>query len=128
LREREPETYGTFLSESNLAVEHLCAGLQSANRGRALAALERNRKALVALGEAAGVAIETPALLALHLLAHACGGGGKPSGAGGGDCGIAMIFGNDKLIELQSAWREAGLEPLALAVADAGITVTRLEW
>lgn len=128
LRDREPAAYGEFLAESQLAVDHLVAGLQSANRGRALAALERNRKALVTLGEHAGVAIETPRLAALHRWAEVCGGGGKPSGAGGGDCGVAMIFGDDKLSDLQAAWRQAGLEPLPLGISDAGVSVTRLEW
>ncbi|MDB5096469.1 MAG: phosphomevalonate kinase [Cyanobacteria bacterium RYN_339] len=128
LRERDPAAYGAFLAESQTAVEHLVAGLTSANRGRALAALERNRRALATLGERAGVVIETPALAALHHWAEVCGGGGKPSGAGGGDCGVALIFGDDKLEGLQAAWRKAGLEPLPLGVSDAGVTVTRLEW
>jgi phosphomevalonate kinase len=128
LRENDPAAYGNFIAESTLAVEHLAAGLQSANRGRALAALERNRLALVTLGERAGVEIETPALQAMHRWAEECGGGGKPSGAGGGDCGVALIFGDDKLEQLQAAWRKAGIEPLSLGIADAGITVTSLEW
>jgi phosphomevalonate kinase len=128
LREQDPGAYGHFLAESQVSVEHLVAGLTSANRGRALAALERNRKALAELGQRAGVAIETPALAALHHWAEVCGGGGKPSGAGGGDCGVALIFGDDKLEGLQHAWRQAGLEPLPLGVSDAGVTVTRLEW
>jgi phosphomevalonate kinase len=128
LREEDPAAYGVFLSESQTAVEHLVAGLTSANRGRALAALERNRQALAQLGQQAGVVIETPALAALHHWAEVCGGGGKPSGAGGGDCGVALIFGDDKLAGLQAAWRNAGLEPLPLGVSDAGVTVTRLEW
>ena len=122
LREADPAAYEAFLASSERAVDHLVGGLQSANRFRALDALARNRQALVALGEAAGVAIETPAL------AGEAGGAGKPSGAGGGECGVALIFGDLEAVRLEAAWRAASLEPLRLAASDAGVAVTRLEW
>lgn len=128
LREADPAAYEAFLATSERAVDHLVAGLQSANRYRALDALERNRQALAALGEAAGVEIETPALARLATLAREAGGAGKPSGAGGGDCGVALIFGDLDAVRLEAAWRGAGLEPLRLAASDAGVAVTRLEW
>jgi phosphomevalonate kinase len=127
LRANFPGAYGHFLEESRLAVRHLVAGLESANPGRALAGLERNRQALQALGETAGVEIETPALKELHCLAERYGGGGKPSGAGGGDCGIALMFDDERLEALQAAWKAAKLEPLPLQVSDAGVQVLHLE-
>ncbi|MEB3196795.1 MAG: phosphomevalonate kinase [Candidatus Sericytochromatia bacterium] len=126
LRERDPSAYEAFLADSQHAVEHLVAGLQSANRFRALDALTRNREALRRLGEAAGVAIETPALARLAELAVSAGGAGKLSGAGGGDCGIALVFGDDECRRLETLWREAGLAPLRLGSSDAGVAVTRL--
>lgn len=128
LREADPAAYEAFLASSERAVDHLVGGLQSANRFRALDALARNRQALATLGEAAGVAIETPALATLARLAQEAGGAGKPSGAGGGDCGVALIFGDLEAVRLEAAWRAAGLEPLRLAASDAGIAVTRLVW
>ena len=74
----------------------------------------------------AGVAIETAELAALHHWAEVCGGGGKPSGAGGGDCGVAIVFGDEKLEGLEAAWRRVGLEPLRLSVSDAGVRVIRI--
>lgn len=126
LRMQAPEAYERFLAESERAVEHFIAGLQSANRGRALDGLTRNRHALAALGVAAGARIETPALATLANLAVESGGAGKLSGAGGGDCGVAIVFGELEAVRLEAAWRSAGLEPLRLATSDAGVTVTRL--
>ena len=84
------------------------------------------REGSPALGEDAGVAIETAELAALHHWAEVCGGGGKPSGAGGGDCGVAIVFGDEKLEGLEAAWRRVGLEPLRLSVSDAGVRVIRI--
>lgn len=127
LRDSHSAIYGHFLAESLGAVDHLVAGLTSANPGRALAAIERNRAALIALGETAGVAIETPPLAALAREAAACGGGGKPSGAGGGDCGVALVFGAERRVALEARWRTIGLEPLSIGVDEAGITSIRWE-
>jgi phosphomevalonate kinase len=126
LKEHEPQAFEAFLAESQRAVEHLVAGLQSANRQRALDALTRNATALRKLGAQAGVAIATPALERLTAAAQEAGGAGKPSGAGGGDCGIALIFGEREAARLAVLWQEAGLVPLRLATQDAGITITRL--
>lgn len=125
LKETKPQAFEAFLSESQRAVEHLVAGLQSANRQRALDALTRNAAALRKLGLEAGIAIETPALERLTATAHEAGGAGKPSGAGGGDCGIALIFGEREAARLTVLWQEAGLVPLRLGTQDAGITITR---
>ncbi|MEB3223462.1 MAG: phosphomevalonate kinase [Candidatus Sericytochromatia bacterium] len=123
---RDPEAYEAFLAESRAAVEHLAAGLQSANRFRALDALRRNGEALRRLGKAAGLPIVTPALLALADAAEEAGGAGKSSGAGGGDCGVALVFGEVEAIRLEAAWLAAGITPLRLGTSDAGVAVTEL--
>jgi phosphomevalonate kinase len=128
VRESNPTAYERFLHDSRISVEHLVAGLQSANPGRILAAIERNRQALLRLSEAAAVRIETPVLQRLHALAVEAGGSGKPSGAGGGDCGIAVIFGEREAAALAEAWRQGGVLPLPLSVSDAGVTVSRIDW
>lgn len=128
LRAEDPAAYEQFLAESVRAVDHLVNGLTSANRGRALDGLERNRKALATLGERAGVPIETEALATLARLAREAGGAGKLSGAGGGDCGVAIVFGDPEAARLTAAWEAAGLTPLPLGTSDAGASVTELVW
>ncbi|HEY3356298.1 MAG TPA: hypothetical protein VGQ83_23805, partial [Polyangia bacterium] len=48
-------------------------------------------RVLEELGEAAGVAIVSPACRALADAAEALGGAAKPSGAGGGDLAVALV-------------------------------------
>lgn len=127
LRDRDPQAYGNFLQESQGAVDQLTDGLAAGDRARTLTALERNRKALANLGAIAGVPIETDALLELHRWAELCGGAGKPSGAGGGDCGVALIFGDNRAESLYAAWEKAGLMPLRLGVAETGVQIMRRE-
>ncbi|HEY9724235.1 MAG TPA: phosphomevalonate kinase [Oscillatoriaceae cyanobacterium] len=127
LRATAPEAYGNFLKTSAEAVEALIAALQHGEASRALAAIAANRVALQRLGEAAAVQIETPGLSELSRWAEVCGGSAKPSGAGGGDCGVALIEGAERAVSLQAAWRKAGIEPLDLAIAETGVTVTRVE-
>lgn len=127
LRTTNPEAYGSFLKASAEAVEKLAAALEGGQSARALEAIAENREALRRVGEAAAVAIETPGLADLVRWAEVCGGAAKPSGAGGGDCGLALIAGAERALSLQAAWRKAGIEPLDLAVSETGATVTRVE-
>jgi phosphomevalonate kinase len=128
LRERDPLAYGDFLADSHRAVDDLVAGLEDDNQHLVLDALSRNRQALADLGSNAGVAIETHALHELNRWAEVCGGAAKPSGAGGGDCGIAMIFGEERARSLEAAWQRVKLEPLRLNVSASGVEVVETEW
>ena len=124
LRDRDPVAYGTFLKESREAVEAFVLAMRQGAGPQAIAELEHNRRALATLGAHSGAMIETPALYELHRWAELCGGGGKPSGAGGGDCGVALIAGRDRAESLHAAWSKAGIAPLRLAVSEAGVEVT----
>lgn len=123
LRQNNPVSYYRFLRESAAAVGELVHGVEDGDRFRIIRALAQNRDALVRLGIDAQVPIETPALAELHRLAGVYGGAGKPSGAGGGDCGIALIPAEVPPENLANAWRQSGIEPLPLQVATAGAEV-----
>jgi len=85
--------------------------------------LEDNRKLLVELGLASGVQIETPELAKLAEVARANGGVGKLSGAGGGDCGIAITFDKSQAERIKSEWNAVGLYPLDVNITEAGVVV-----
>src|SRR5699024_9076758 len=76
--------------------------------------VKQNRRALREVGERAHADIETPLLSRLCDLAEYYGGAGKPSGAGGGDCGIAFMPTSEKAAEVMQAWEKNGIKPLAL--------------
>ncbi|WDO11226.1 phosphomevalonate kinase (plasmid) [Streptomyces murinus] len=87
-----------------------------------LAAIDAARKLLHRLDQQAGLGIFTPALTALCDAAEAAGGAGKPSGAGGGDCGIAVLSSATDPADLHRRWAATGITPLHLRTAPSQLT------
>ena len=115
-RAPEARTYEQFLAAS----EHFLAGLVTALEAGDLAGVRRqvagHRRLLADLSRMSGVVIETPGLSRLVEIACAHGAAAKSSGAGGGDCGIALHGPATSTAALRSAWAAAGIVPLDLAV------------
>lgn len=107
--------YRRFVLASNACVAALVASLESGDDAAALASVAAAGALLRAVSELAGVVVETDDLMALRVTAEALGAVAKSSGAGGGDCGIALIGGADKQ-QLQEHWRAVGIMPLQLRV------------
>jgi len=78
-------------------------------------------QAMAALGDAAGCEIVTRPHTQLAALARRHGGAGKPSGAGGGDLGVAFTVGNDATQKLREDIRAAGLTLLSLGAPAPGL-------
>ena len=76
---------------------------------------------MAALGDAAGCEIVTRPHTALAALARRHGGAAKPSGAGGGDLGVAFTVGNDATQRLREDARAAGLTLLSLGAPAPGL-------
>jgi phosphomevalonate kinase len=85
-----------------------------------LAAVDRSGDLLARLGTVLGLPIVTPALARLVAAARRAGAAAKPSGAGGGDCGIALADSPAQAEAVRAAWRAEGIVPLPLAVGAAG--------
>jgi phosphomevalonate kinase len=77
------------------------------------------------LGREAGIPVVTPALARLVAAARRAGAAAKPSGAGGGDCGIALVDSPARADAVRAAWRAAGIVPLAIAIAAHGVRCAR---
>lgn len=75
-----------------------------------------NRDLLYNLGKALGILIETPQLNKLYNIALKYGGAAKSSGAGGGDCGIAIFKSDDDLKKLIREWEKESINYLPLKV------------
>lgn len=108
--------YTTFLDSSDEIVDGLTEALENHDSSRAQDLLRQARKNLLLLQETSGITIETEKLSRLCTIAEQHGGAAKPSGAGGGDCGIALTDRAADLETMRAAWEDAGIRPLDLTV------------
>lgn len=108
--------YRYFLDESKKSVEQLATALKINDTAAIKEAVERNRQALLTMGQQTGVMIETPALKQLIDLAAQHHAVAKTSGAGGGDSGIAFVFEDYELAPLIADWKDAGITHLPLDI------------
>lgn len=90
---------------------------------RILSCLRKNEEYLRELGEKSGVPIETPELRKLSETANSAGAAGKLSGAGGGDCGIAISFDPTVSAQVRKKWREQGLYLIDATIDPDGVRV-----
>lgn len=114
LKTTEHTKYQAFLDKSEHAVQTFLTGISKADHRLIFEGINLNRQALSKLGQDAGVEIETPLLEKLADLAATHSGVGKLSGAGGGDCGIALLLAEENKDKLRQAWREVGITPLTI--------------
>ncbi|RKQ29083.1 phosphomevalonate kinase [Oceanobacillus halophilus] len=112
LEENNPEQFYRFLEDSKFAVNKFYTGMNESNLSLVLEGVKENRRALAKVGEHANTPIETVQLSNLCNLAEQHGGAGKPSGAGGGDCGIAFMPSKEKAEHVIKAWEKEGIKPL----------------
>jgi phosphomevalonate kinase len=89
--EREAERYAGLLAPVREAAERFVESLASRNARETIGATRASGEALLMLGDAAGVPIVTPPFARAAAIAAELGGAAKPSGAGGGDIGIALF-------------------------------------
>lgn len=120
LKTKNAAAYETFLKDSEKAVSQFLTGAKDNNIPQLLEGIKANRQALDQVGKAADTSIETEELALLCNLAESLGGAGKPSGAGGGDCGIAFMPSKEKAEELALAWEKEGIKALALSPSVGG--------
>ncbi len=123
-RRLHPEAYRCFLAQSDTGVMKLAHALRNADPMTLLDAVQGLRHALWRLSFELAMPIETARLSRLADLAESFGGAGKPSGAGGGDCGIAFVPGNASRA-LEQSWREQDLTPLDIEAGADGVFVAQ---
>lgn len=123
LKQNQPEKFAKFIRNSDRAVHCFLEGMKTGNIDTVLRGAQQNRQALIEVGEDAEVDLETASLGVLCDLAEQYGGVGKPSGAGGGDCGMAFMPVSEHVQSLKKAWAENNIQPLDLHVYPYGARV-----
>ena len=91
LAARDPQTHARRLQEIRDAATAFLRAYEEADGVGLVAAVAAANTALDGLGRAADLPIVTPPFAAAAALAREMGGAAKPSGAGGGDVGVAFF-------------------------------------
>lgn len=112
-------TYEDFCLLSEACVQRLAKVLEECDFISIASGFECNRQLLKDMGELTQTVIETPSLTKLIEDAKSVGAAAKTSGAGGGDCGIALIdsYSKERISHIKETWKLDGIKPLNLKVA-----------
>jgi phosphomevalonate kinase len=89
--ERAPEGHAECMAELRAAADAFAEAFGASDARGVVRAADACHLALAALGEAAELPIVTPEVAQAAELARSLGGSAKPSGAGGGDLGVAFF-------------------------------------
>jgi len=108
--------YAVFLRDSQDCLARLITAIEDDDAAQIMRQIARNRALLAGLSRISGRIIETAELARLVEIALEYGAAAKSSGAGGGDCGIALCTPATDLIALRAAWETSGIRPLDLSV------------
>jgi phosphomevalonate kinase len=120
-RDKDPGEYKRLFDQIANLVRDSIPFWKSKDREKILENLRKNEDFLRELGEKSGVNIETPELKELSELANKEGAAGKLSGAGGGDCGIAVSFDKEVSEKVKEAWKKAGLYLIDVTIDHDGV-------
>jgi phosphomevalonate kinase len=116
-----PPEAARFESLSERGVAQLALALASGDATALREAVAAAREALLFLQARAGLELETPTMRRAIDLAAGLGVGAKQSGAGGGDCAVAIAPDEDAARRLMKASADAGLGAFLLPVAKEGV-------
>lgn len=108
----------SFVARSDECVRASIRALERGDDHELLHQVRGARQVLADLDDEVRLGIFTTRLTALCDTAEAVGGAAKPSGAGGGDCGIALLdaTATREISQLREEWAAAGVLPLPIHV------------
>ncbi len=107
-----------FVADMTECVLATASALERGDRPEVVRQIRTARELLAGLDKAARLGIFTDKLIALCEAADAIGWAAKPSGAGGGDCGVALLDTADErdIERLRTRWAAAGIQRLPVEV------------
>jgi len=113
--------YKKFLRLSGNLVEMFKHGIKEGKRELIDNALILNRNLLLDLSSHSGVTMETEKLKYLIAIAKKLGFSAKFSGAGGGDCGYAVVYDRKSRLLIKEAWKKYDIEMIDTEIDDSGV-------
>lgn len=127
LESEAPARYEAALAPLREAAAELVSAITEGNATAVVKAADAHGLAMAGLGEAAGAPIVTEELAQVAELARACGGGAKPSGAGGGDVALAFFARAEDASAFREACAEASLRVLDVELGADGVRLDARE-
>jgi phosphomevalonate kinase len=115
-----PSSYKMLIGAMRATADRFVNELQAGRATAAVAAAGRYGRQMADLGKAVGIPIYTEAFERAAALAHEVGGEAKPSGAGGGDIGVAM-FATPEAASLFARACQPPITVLDISLARAGV-------
>jgi phosphomevalonate kinase len=111
-------SYAWFVARTTACVRGAIRAFERGDRDDLLRRIRAGRRVLARLDDEVRLGIFTPELTALCDAAESVGGAAKPSGAGGGDCGIALLDAEagEEISRLRARWTAAGIRPVPIEV------------
>lgn len=121
LATRTPHRHRTLMDDLRDRADEFVGAFERGDAAAVVKAAGRYGDAMAALGEAADAPIVEAELRRIADLAQAHGGAAKPSGAGGGDVGVAFFPNDDAALAFDAACAEAGLDVLDIELGAPGV-------
>jgi phosphomevalonate kinase len=121
LAERDGRLHATRMAALRAAATSFRRGYESGDLPTLIGATHEAGATLAALGRDADLPIVTPPLAAAAALAGTLGGAAKPSGAGGGDVGVAFFASREAADAFRARAEPIGLRILSIRLAARGL-------
>lgn len=112
-----------IISQIRTVSEALAVNMENDNKEQIVNLIKRNRELLLELEQKSGVEIETTDMRRLSWVAERHGGAGKISGAGRGNCGIAVCFDQDVADKIKKEWKSSGINPVDIRIDHQGLRI-----
>lgn len=116
LADHHVSRYQDFVHRSDQCVQSMAEAFKIGSLDGIQTQIRQARCLLLSLTEISGTIVETPELHRLVSIAEAHGAAAKSSGAGGGDCGIAICGPQVDMKAIQHEWNVHGIEALNLHI------------
>ncbi|MFT8926060.1 MAG: phosphomevalonate kinase [Bifidobacterium sp.] len=115
--ETSKERYGRFVRDSDACVTAMADAFRRGDVSAIQTQIRAARRILLSLTDITGTIVETRALNDLVRIAQSHGAAAKSSGAGGGDCGIAIGGPEVDSDAIRADWNACGIEALDLHIS-----------
>ncbi|MEK6958681.1 MAG: phosphomevalonate kinase [archaeon] len=119
-KEQQKPEYQRIIADIKSTTQSLIIAIKASNKTEIFALLKKNRVLLKELSDKSQNNLETKELALLADIADRNGGVGKFSGAGGGDCGIAITFDKVAKDKIENEWKSNNITPILVGIAKKG--------